>query len=740
MSRSSRRPAPPERRFDPEAGIDRLGELVRLTAAPAGRSEICEQGLAVTAGALGAEGGAFFLKEGAGLVSAASLGKADPAELASAARFAVERVEPLAAWPDEGNAPSRVALLLPGDVEPLGVLVLDRPAAWSDTARAFVRSAVRVLAGALRAARATVESRDQRELLARRNLELDILRDLALRLQDFLEDEEILQAALELLLEKLDLRAGWIFWGEKARGKLELAAACGVSERFVASARTEGIGVCLCQDVFDTGRLAFARNTVDCPRLPGLLGGDPTMTHACIPLKFERGVLGVMNLCNRPGQTFAARELQFLEAAGKQVCLAVDKARSARAERRRNAEAQALATLARAIGGSLDSRQIVEAVGAYARDLLGAHRCAIFLGGGGSAYRFAHLAGPAFSRIRPGDGSGPDALGFRAVDEVLRAGIAFTVEDTAFDPRVAAADAAAEEIGSALLVPMRAHDEAVGVLVATRRRNGAWSLDQVELADALGRQAALAIDNARLYRDAQQSLDALQKAQEGMMRNERLAAIGTLAAQLAHEVRNPLNSINLQLVLLTRRLAKLSDADRREMGALVDTARREIVRLDGLVQESLSLSSVDRLARQQGNPEDVVREVLVLMAPYAKERGVDVIEDLGGLRTAVSLDREKFKQVLINLVRNAIEAMPGGGSLRVATTLESGSVVVRVADTGPGIPGDVDVFDLFVTTKDDGTGLGLPIAKRIVEAHGGSLSYESRPGEGTTFTVALKVS
>jgi signal transduction histidine kinase len=102
------------------------------------------------------------------------------------------------------------------------------------------------------------------------------------------------------------------------------------------------------------------------------------------------------------------------------------------------------------------------------------------------------------------------------------------------------------------------------------------------------------------------------------------------------------------------------------------------------------------------------------------------------------MDREKIKQVLINIVRNAIEAMPDGGSLTLCARRADGGVAIDVADTGTGIEPGLDIFDFFVTTKRGGTGLGLPIARRIVEAHGGNLSYESEPGRGTTFTVMLK--
>jgi signal transduction histidine kinase len=203
-------------------------------------------------------------------------------------------------------------------------------------------------------------------------------------------------------------------------------------------------------------------------------------------------------------------------------------------------------------------------------------------------------------------------------------------------------------------------------------------------------------------------------------------------------VRNPLNSINLQLVLLGRRVLKLGDPMQSELGALLDTARREIARLDGLVEEFLSLSSIDRISLVENQPEDVVREVLSLMTPVARSRDVIMSEEIGPVLPRIPMDREKIKQVLINLVRNAIEAMPEGGSLKLATRYNDGHVIMEVNDTGTGIDPGLDIFDFFVTTKRGGTGLGLPIARRIVEAHGGSMSYESEPGRGTRFTVTLK--
>jgi len=222
-----------------------------------------------------------------------------------------------------------------------------------------------------------------------------------------------------------------------------------------------------------------------------------------------------------------------------------------------------------------------------------------------------------------------------------------------------------------------------------------------------------------------------------MVQAERLSALGTLASCLAHEVRNPLNSINLQLVLLARRAAKLEPPAREEQSALIESARREIARLDDLVEEFLSLSSIDRLRLEESDPAEVVQDVIALMKPMASERDVAIVESIERPLPRLQLDREKMKQVLINLVRNAVEAMPGGGTVTVSCKTRGGRLLLGVADTGAGIESGLDVFDFFVTTNAAGPGWVCPFARRIVEAHGGTLTFISSPDEGATFQVEM---
>jgi signal transduction histidine kinase len=218
-------------------------------------------------------------------------------------------------------------------------------------------------------------------------------------------------------------------------------------------------------------------------------------------------------------------------------------------------------------------------------------------------------------------------------------------------------------------------------------------------------------------------------------RAQRLAAVGTLAAGLAHEVRNPLNSANLQHQVLKRRLKKQQTEAAIEASDLVAS---EIQRLDRLVSEFLAFARPRPLRAKAADPADFLRRMFTLLEPEADARGVSLsLEIEEGVQQA-DLEEERMSQVILNLARNGIEAMQRGGKLvlRARRANHAGSISLEVEDDGPGFANDAPVFDAFYTTKPQGTGLGLAIAHRIVADHGGILSVDSRPGH-TCFTVAL---
>jgi len=221
------------------------------------------------------------------------------------------------------------------------------------------------------------------------------------------------------------------------------------------------------------------------------------------------------------------------------------------------------------------------------------------------------------------------------------------------------------------------------------------------------------------------------------LRAERLAAVGTLAAGLAHEVRNPLNSAALQLAVLERRLERGEASDRTT--PIVHIIKSEIDRLDHLVRDFLAFAKPAPLEPRPVEVGALLASTAGLIAPEAEAARVELSIDAAAAPPSVAGDAERLRQVLLNLTRNALEAMQGrGGHLTLRARHEGETVEIEVEDDGPGFPNDLPVFDAFFTTKDQGTGLGLSLAHRIVADHGGTIRVASRPGR-TCFTFTLPV-
>jgi signal transduction histidine kinase len=245
-----------------------------------------------------------------------------------------------------------------------------------------------------------------------------------------------------------------------------------------------------------------------------------------------------------------------------------------------------------------------------------------------------------------------------------------------------------------------------------------------------------------IYRDMIAPLRTkLVQSQTLLEKQEKLATLGTLAAGIAHEIRNPLTSLKARLYTLEKHLQAVPAA-RKD----TDIIGAEISRLERIVKDVLSFARPSDPKLETISAEAVIREVQGLMSPDLERRGVQlVVESSAGL--LIRADSAHLKQVLINLVRNAAEATDGAGKVTLGARAtrahlgkrESEAVILEVADRGGGIPPEVEkrLFDPFFTTKESGSGLGLSIAARIVEKHGGTLQYRTQVGHGTTFGVVL---
>ena len=219
-----------------------------------------------------------------------------------------------------------------------------------------------------------------------------------------------------------------------------------------------------------------------------------------------------------------------------------------------------------------------------------------------------------------------------------------------------------------------------------------------------------------------------------MARMDRLASLGRMSAGIAHEVRNPLTGVSLLLdELHDRLLGKENDQQ------LIRRALGEIERLESLVNEMLHFATLPTPKLAYGQVESVVEGVLLLTRKQCQRQNVELIEKLADDLPEIMLDGDRLKQVLLNLLNNALDAMPDGGVLTVAVKLENDKIFIRVSDTGIGIPAEKIplIFEPFFTSKGHGTGLGLAISYNIISDHGGEIVIESNLGEGTTVVILL---
>ena len=245
-----------------------------------------------------------------------------------------------------------------------------------------------------------------------------------------------------------------------------------------------------------------------------------------------------------------------------------------------------------------------------------------------------------------------------------------------------------------------------------------------------------------IYRDTIAPLRTkLVLSQTMLEKQEKLATLGTLAAGIAHEIRNPLTSLKARLYTLEKHLQTVPAA-RKD----TEIISAEISRLERIVQTVLSFARPSEPKFETIGAQMVIGEVQALMAPDLERRGVQLVVELGP-DLIIQVDSGHLKQVLVNLVRNAAESIDGEGIVTLRTRAvraplnghETDAAILEVTDNGRGIAPEIEkrLFDPFFTTKETGTGLGLPIAARIVEKHGGILQYQTRPGQGTTFGVVL---
>lgn len=229
------------------------------------------------------------------------------------------------------------------------------------------------------------------------------------------------------------------------------------------------------------------------------------------------------------------------------------------------------------------------------------------------------------------------------------------------------------------------------------------------------------------------------RAAQETLESERVAALQLLAAGVAHEIGNPLNSLNIHLQLLERRLRRLPEGHQQKLLHPLEVARDEIKRLDTIVTQFLRAIRPAPLNRTRQDLNSLVRGAAEFVGPELESRGIRLELDLAHALSPVEVDHDQLKQAFFNIIKNASEAMKQGGRLRIQTGTDDDWVHVSFSDTGGGMTEEAmaRIFEPYFTTKKDGSGLGLMITQRIVRAHGGEVVIESDPGKGLKLTIRL---
>ena len=491
--------------------------------------------------------------------------------------------------------------------------------------------------------------------------------------------------------------------------------------------------------VYQSGQTINVPDIAQDPRYVSISKRRSGGSELCVPLKIGTQIIGVLNAKSSQLHHFTPTAEQLLQTLADQSAVALENARLYRASQKQVARLAALNTVSTAVVSSLELDTVLHQALESVSQVLDAPEGSILLRDPETdELVFEHVLGVSEMvlrgyRLAPGQG---------VAGWVVQQGQAVRVNDMDHETRFyAGVDAATGfETRSLLCVPLRYRGETVGVTEIINKRQGKFTVEDLSLLEAASSIIAQALENARLYQNLLNQMQAREKAQVQLIRSEKMGALGRLTASIAHEINNPLQAMQSCLTLATERLVDIPHDEK--LDRYLSIIEDETARVSNIVRR---VSGFYRPAREVLQPTDlhaVLESTLQLIGKQLQHADIIIEREWVAELPLILANPDHLKQVYLNLVLNALDAMPEGGTLRIRTALEPPDFLrVEFGDTGEGMSPETQarLFEPFFTTKEQGSGLGLPISYRIIRSHGGEITVTSEEGVGTTFTIRLPV-